>query len=988
MELAQYYDDSRQTAATDLYANVVGTLLGAIGGGLTGGSFRWPLLREIASNRVPTLLLAAWVGYRLFPYVPTIDLHKYWNALKPVVLHPSLTGYDFFRYTAIWLTIGVLVEAIGGQKRARLMFALFVGSVIVAKVLIVDTALTTAEVAGAGLAFCARRILVVGPRLRVTLIALLFCGYVVAGRLEPFEFLASGRAFGWIPFLGLMSGSIEIDILSFLEKFFLFGSSIWLLTRAGLRLRSATFVVAVILFITSQAQTYLPNRTAEITDAAMALLIGAVFALVEDETRRNMASAPERRRIPQVAVLGPAPTSKPVIQTRTTAPVRIAVGEHPSAPRDSAALISDETSQIDHAPTLAGLVVAVVCLASALAIAAHYPLGRWVLSGAVTLYALALWRWPALWLAIIPAALPALDLTPWTGWMYLGESDPLVLVTIGILVLRAPPRRADFVVAGFPGAALALALVSFLLSIALGLALPGPEGGSDNPYLRPDNALRLAKGFLVALALLPFLRQSMRTRGDAMAWLGAGMIAGLLLEAAATMAERAAFTGLFDFTTGYRVVGTFSSMHVGGGHIGTYIAMALPFLLVCLFRPRPLTLLAMFGVAICAGYALVVTFARAAYAAALVATFAGCLGWAWAARRGDKGSVRSAVFSALPLLLVGVIVIAALDTGVMTKRLLNVAPDLIYRESNWTGGLGLRDDSLFTALFGMGLGTYPRVVLARKPNGHFPTNFVVEYDGAYRFLTLHAGLPVYLGQKVSIEPGWQYRLFVSLRSPDGKGALSISVCEKLLLYSKNCRLATFRPRSPGIWEDFRVVISGPGLGEDVVLGWLKRPVELALFDPVPDSTIEIGHIRMFDPRDLNILSNGDFSHGMDRWYFTDDQHRIWRIHNQYLMSLFEGGFLGLVSFILLAAAAVTGAVRAMAQGNRMAAAVAASLLAFLCSSVFDYLLEAPRLSTLFYLVAFTGLTMTTRYRPASPMSAGHAAAGQPPQKEYPSDGIP
>ena len=174
MELAQYYDDSRQTAATDLYANVVGALLGAIGGSLTGGNFRWPLLREIASNRVPTLLLTAWAGYRLFPYVPTIDLHKYWNALKPVVLHPSLTGYDLFRYTAIWLTIGVLVEAIGGQKRAWLMFPLFVGSVIVAKVMIVDTTLTMAEVAGAGLAFCVWGILAVRTRLRVTLIALLF----------------------------------------------------------------------------------------------------------------------------------------------------------------------------------------------------------------------------------------------------------------------------------------------------------------------------------------------------------------------------------------------------------------------------------------------------------------------------------------------------------------------------------------------------------------------------------------------------------------------------------------------------------------------------------------------------------------------------------------------------------------------------------------------------------------------------------------------
>jgi len=301
----------------------------------------------------------------------------------------------------------------------------------------------------------------------------------------------------------------------------------------------------------------------------------------------------------------------------------------------------------------------------------------------------------------------------------------------------------------------------------------------------------------------------------------------------------------------------------------------------------------------------------------------------------------------------------------MTERLQTVIPDIIYRESNWTGGLRLRDDSLFTTLFGMGLGTYPRVVLARRPDGRTPTNFVVEHDGAYPLLSLHAGLPTYLGQKISIEPGRQYRLFVSLRSPDGKGALSIIVCEKMLLYSTNCRDATFRPRSPGIWEDFGAVISGASLGEGVVLGWLKRPVEVALFDPVPGSTIEIGHVRMFDPRDRDVLVNGEFSRGMERWYFTDDEHLIWRIKNQYLMSLFEGGLLGSVSFMLLAAAAVAGAVRAMARGNRMAAVVAASLVAFLCSSVFDCLLEAPRLAALFYIVAFAGLTLPTRHEPAS-----------------------
>ena len=628
----------------------------------------------------------------------------------------------------------------------------------------------------------------------------------------------------------------------------------------------------------------------------------------------------------------------------------------------------EETERIGGMTALAGFVVAAACLALTGIITLNYPLAPWLVSIALALYALALWRWPSLWLAVIPAVLPALDLTPWTGWTRVGEPDLFVLVTIGILALRATPRRADFAIEGLPAAVVALTLVSYLVSVALGLALPGPQGGSDNPYLRPDNALRLAKGFFIALALLPFLRERMRTRGDASAWLGAGMAVGLALVAAATLAERAVFTGLFDFATEYRVVATFSSMNIGGGYIGAYLAMALPFLLVFLLRPRALSLLAMFGIAFGAGYALVVTFARAAYAAALISAIPACLGWVWAARRrGPSGTLSSRVLSMVLFLLVGGIVITALDTRFMTERLQTVAPDLADRENNWTGGLALRDDNLATWLFGMGLGTYPRIVLARKPNGRFPTNFVVDPDGAYPVLSLHAGLPTYLGQKVSIEPDQQYRLFVALRSPDGRGQLSVLLCEKMLLYSADCRDATFRPHSPGIWEDFGAVISSAGLDEDAVLWWLKRPVELDLFDPIPGTTIEIGHIRMFGPQDRDVLANGDFSRGTERWYFTDDQHRIWRIHNQYLTSLFEGGALGLASFVLLAGSALAGAVRAMGRGEGMAAAVAASVLAFLCSGVFDYLLEVPRLAALFYLVAFSGLTMM------QPRLQGHAS---------------
>jgi VanZ family protein len=314
MELAQYYDPGRVTSATDLYANVTGTALGALVGGLAGADFRWPLLREIAANRVPALLLSAWVGYTLFPYVPTIDVHKYWNALKPLIHHPTLTGYDLLRHTAVWLAIGSLIDGIAGPKRGGLLFPLFIGVVLLAKVLMVHTALTIAEIAGAGLAVGLWGVLAIDPRLRKIVIALLFSGYVIAERLEPFQFAAPGRSFGWVPFLGFITGSLELAVLSFLQKFFLFGSSIWLAAKAGLQLRSSIIVTAAILFATSYADAYLPNRAVEITDTVMALLIGAVFALVETNTRRNDAPVKEPRWNRQLLLQGANPQTNPLLR--------------------------------------------------------------------------------------------------------------------------------------------------------------------------------------------------------------------------------------------------------------------------------------------------------------------------------------------------------------------------------------------------------------------------------------------------------------------------------------------------------------------------------------------------------------------------------------------------------------------------------------------------------------------------------------------------
>ena len=61
--------------------------------------------------------------------------------------------------------------------------------------------------------------------------------------------------------------------------------------------------------------------------------------------------------------------------------------------------------------------------------------------------------------------------------------------------------------------------------------------------------LRLAKPLAEALALLPFLRQRQRNRGDAVTMFGWGMASGLGVVTAIVVVERILFAGIFDFST-------------------------------------------------------------------------------------------------------------------------------------------------------------------------------------------------------------------------------------------------------------------------------------------------------------------------------------------------------------------------------------------------------------------------------------------------------
>lgn len=620
----------------------------------------------------------------------------------------------------------------------------------------------------------------------------------------------------------------------------------------------------------------------------------------------------------------------------------------------------------------ARLVLAAVFLAVAALMAWYYPLGGAYAGLALAAWVAVLWLRPELWLVLLPAIIPSLDLAPWTGWIAISEADIAVLATLAVLLLRAPPTRQDIWpderVRLFPRFVLALALLASIVGIIRGITMtPLFPGGSDNPYLTWLNTLRLGKATLSAFALLPFLRARQREHGDAALLFGVGILVGLTLVGFAALAERTAFTSLSDIHSDYRIVATFSSMHVGGGHIGAFLAFSIPFLLICLLRIRLWTLVSLIAVLLLSGYTLAMTFARTAYAATFVSVLISGLLWMFALRR--RGRASDSVGGMFIFVAVAVALGAGLNTSFMRYRVAHLWPDWMTREANWGAGIELRNQGLLTWLLGMGTGSYPRFAALRNPPDQQPGTYVVRHEDGRPYLATDFGPQFYFGQKVQVVHGATYTVQFEMRARSPDAQLVVHLCSKLLLYSADCHVLKLAPRQSTNWQTIIDSLPAP-----VQRGALPAPVELA-FSSGSGMEVDLANIRLIGPDGRTVVTNGTFANGTARWFFTSDDHKLWRILDTPLSVWFEGGVLGTSALTLLIISALGGALDAARRGGPLGAPIAGAMIAIMICGLFDNVFEAPRLALLFYVVAMLGLILGWPSR--TPPAAAPAAPDPP-----------
>lgn len=279
IELLQHFLPARSVNLADVVCNVSGAFAGTIAGWVTTRrrSGRWWDLPQVA-DQMALLLAAAWIADRLWPFVPTLDVSHIKDALKPLLLHPQLSVIDVFRHGASWMAFAALMRSAFLDRRWRspayaiMVVGPFAGLVIVGR------EVTASAVLGAALAVAGSLGLrQLSEKATARIIAALMIATVVLVGLAPYAFIASPRRFDWVPFRGFIEGTMLAATGAFLTKVFLFGTAVWMLARAGLGGLVAGGVVATVLLAIGLAQTYLPSRSAGVTDALIAIGLAAAI---------------------------------------------------------------------------------------------------------------------------------------------------------------------------------------------------------------------------------------------------------------------------------------------------------------------------------------------------------------------------------------------------------------------------------------------------------------------------------------------------------------------------------------------------------------------------------------------------------------------------------------------------------------------------------------------------------------------------------------
>ncbi len=336
MEYLQAYDPGRVPSFMDLYLNTTGAACGALLAQTLRDDTRLGQYVHLLRQRfflpgpvadLGLIALCLWVLAQLSPLVPSLDMSSLRAGIKPLVytlsgqrpLHiDQLLGY----LSAVTGLVLLMKSLLKPGHRQGLLLALFFLGVLFLKIPIVSRQLSMEALLGVvGALLLAYLLARLPPRSQWYCAVALILLAVMIEELRPTAGNAP-QAFNWIP-LREQFNNVLLGLADILATSWPFLALAYLAHRLAPRIHTRTvvsigLVLFALMFALEWRQQYIPGRSADITDALIALLSWSAAWL--HPRLRALRQAPSAASLDTVMTHDPFPAMPddvaPVPETR------------------------------------------------------------------------------------------------------------------------------------------------------------------------------------------------------------------------------------------------------------------------------------------------------------------------------------------------------------------------------------------------------------------------------------------------------------------------------------------------------------------------------------------------------------------------------------------------------------------------------------------------------------------------------------------------
>ena len=288
IECLQQFNPARVASTVDIAMNTLGSAGGALlsttilrhtfsGALILAWRDRWFRHGALASTGL--VVLGFWMLSQTSPLVPTLDVGHLRHALAGLwrALHDphAIDQARLARYTCMTAGLGIMFVLLGQPgKPVMALFALVLGAVLLAKIVVVSRVLSLEAIAGSALALAACLVMRHLPaRLLPWLgMALVAAGFTISEMMAG-EGGGIGGAFNWIPFAGHMRSFTALE--NILELLWPFMAIAWFArwTAVGrtsrLRIVTGAVLVGAAVFALEWQQQWTPGRYGDITQVLL-----------------------------------------------------------------------------------------------------------------------------------------------------------------------------------------------------------------------------------------------------------------------------------------------------------------------------------------------------------------------------------------------------------------------------------------------------------------------------------------------------------------------------------------------------------------------------------------------------------------------------------------------------------------------------------------------------------------------------------------------